>query len=204
MHISEGDVLIADRGDITYAVKEVCRSMSNARECDVGKLKRIGKYLNRYPRVVQRFPWWTDEGDTQEVKVFSDSDWAGRRRSRKNTSGGVMLWNGCTLKGWSKTQTNLTLSSAEAELVALGELRRLRSKKYAERLWSRSRSIDMGRYVRGTEHRTQAGSRKAPAHRSGDAMDPAEGGATDAQVPQGLGRGEPSRPIHETLATAED
>ena len=49
-------------------------------------------------------------------------DWAGCRRTGKSTSGGVLMIGGHFIKGWSRTQNSVTLSSAEAELVALCKL----------------------------------------------------------------------------------
>ena len=46
------------------------------------------------------------------------SDWAGCRRTAKSTSGGAICHGGHLLKSWAATQKNITLSSAEAELVA--------------------------------------------------------------------------------------
>ena len=53
------------------------------------------------------------------VHAFSDSDWAGCRVSAKSTSGGVLMRGRHCLRTYSVTQKNITLSSAEAELVAL-------------------------------------------------------------------------------------
>ena len=52
------------------------------------------------------------------MEVFSDSNWAGCRRTARSTSGGVMMRGTHYLKSWSSTQKNVTLSSAEAELLA--------------------------------------------------------------------------------------
>ena len=53
-----------------------------------------------------------------DVCAASDSDWAGHKRTRRSTSGGCIWAGGCLVKAWSKTQACVTLSSAEAELVA--------------------------------------------------------------------------------------
>ena len=47
---------------------------------------------------------------------------AGCRRTGKPTSGGVIKIGEHFIKGWSKTQASVTLSSAEAELVAMCKL----------------------------------------------------------------------------------
>ena len=54
-----------------------------------------------------------------EVRGYSDSDWAGCRRTAKSTSGGVLMRGGHYLRSWSSTQKCVSLSSGEAELVAV-------------------------------------------------------------------------------------
>ena len=53
------------------------------------------------------------------VTANSDSDWAGDRRTRKSTSGGVIRIGHHYIKSWSKNQSTIALSSAEAELYAI-------------------------------------------------------------------------------------
>ena len=54
-----------------------------------------------------------------EVRLYSDSDWAGCRVTRRSSSGGVLLYRGCLVAAWSRRQGSVCLSSAEAELGAL-------------------------------------------------------------------------------------
>ena len=56
--------------------------------------------------------------EPEAVNGFSDSDWAGCRRTAKSTSGGCVMKGGHCIKSWSSTQKSISLSSAEAELVA--------------------------------------------------------------------------------------
>ena len=58
-------------------------------------------------------------GRGAEITGYSDSDWAGCRVTGKSTSGGVILIGSHFIKGWSRTQNHVTMSSAEAELIAL-------------------------------------------------------------------------------------
>jgi hypothetical protein len=53
------------------------------------------------------------------IDVFSDSDWAACRRTRRSTSGGVAAIDGGTVKHWSSTQGSVALSVGEAEYYAL-------------------------------------------------------------------------------------
>ena len=47
--------------------------------------------------------------------MYSDSDWAGIRESRKFTSGAFLFHGDHWIKAYSKTQANIALSGAEAE-----------------------------------------------------------------------------------------
>ena len=90
--------------------------MGNPVASDWRKLKRLAKYLVKHPRKVQKFDL---QEPTDDVRVYSDSDWAGCRKTRKSTSGGAIVIGSHCIRTWSKTQATLALSSAEAELVAL-------------------------------------------------------------------------------------
>ena len=72
-------------------------------------LNKIGRYLSGKPRLVMKFPW-------QVVKTiatsYTDSDWAGCRKTAKSTSGGIVTIG-------SRQQKVIALSSAEAELYAM-------------------------------------------------------------------------------------
>ena len=48
-----------------------------------------------------------------------DSDFAGRKKSRKSTSGGVVMFGHCSIKTWSTNQAVIGLSSGEAEYYAI-------------------------------------------------------------------------------------
>ena len=52
------------------------------------------------------------------IEVYVDSDWAGCRRSRKSTFGGVILFGGAAVRGWSSNQGVIALSSGEAGYYA--------------------------------------------------------------------------------------
>ena len=79
------------------------------------KMRRLGRYLIGKRRVVWKF---SNQARKKEAKGFTDSDWAGCRRTAKSTSGGAMMIGSHTIKTWSSTQKSITLSSGEAEFVA--------------------------------------------------------------------------------------
>ena len=52
------------------------------------------------------------------MKAYSDADWAGCKATRKSTTGGCVMVGEHAIKGWSRTQSLVALSSAESELYA--------------------------------------------------------------------------------------
>ena len=67
--------------------------------------------------------WGQHEGDPQRrarynLELFSDSDWATSKSSRKSTSAGIMFLKGLMIHSHSRSQTSIALSSCEAELLA--------------------------------------------------------------------------------------
>ena len=104
---------------------------------DWGKLVRLGRYLKGRPRVVL---WYKYQEDPGAIEACSDTDWAGCRRTRRSTTGGLIRRGGHLLKTWCKTQATVALSSAEAELYGL-------VRASAEALGTASMFKDFGRTV---------------------------------------------------------
>ena len=105
-----------DRPDLGYAVKECARRMSSPCRETERWVRRIAKYVQKYSRCVIHYRW---EARPRVLSVYTDSDWAGCRRTRRSTSGGVVMLGSHVIKHWSKTQNCVALSSAEAELYAI-------------------------------------------------------------------------------------
>ena len=105
-----------DRSDIQYAVKTLGSAMANPTNEDMGKVKRCIRYLLGVPRCIVPFRY---QKKTDTILAWSDSDFAGCTKSRKSTSGGVILFGGCIIKSYSSTQAVRALSSGEAEYYAL-------------------------------------------------------------------------------------
>ena len=113
---ARANYLAQDRIDIQYAVKELSRAMAAPTVGDWKKLKRLGRYLVGRPRVVTSYPW---QEEAEMFTGYSDSDWAGCKKTAKSTSGGVIQKGNHYIRSWSSTQKCVTLSSGEAELVAM-------------------------------------------------------------------------------------
>ena len=83
---------------------------------DWAAIKRIGRYLLSRPRVVHLFRW-QDQPDG--LTAYSDSNWAGCLRTRKSTSGACFMHGSHLIRAYSKTQSNIALSSGEAEFYSM-------------------------------------------------------------------------------------
>ena len=108
---ARANYLSADRMDVQFAAKEICRFMSAPTQHSWQALKRLCRYLVGLPRLVYCYAWQ----DVDSIDVYTDTDWAGCPRTRKSTNGGCALVGSHTIKTWSSTQTGVSLSSGEAE-----------------------------------------------------------------------------------------
>ena len=72
------------------------------------KLKRLARYLMEAPEVEICVD--SRIADETLVHVCADSDWAGCTRTRKSTSGGVMVFGGGVVTSWASTQASVDLS----------------------------------------------------------------------------------------------
>ena len=104
--------LAGDRPDIQFASKEICRSMAQPMLSDWVRVKKLARYLKGHPRHVLKFGWQDCPG---EINVYVDTDYAGCPRTRKSTSGGLVMHGDHMIKSWASTQTVIALSSGEAE-----------------------------------------------------------------------------------------
>ena len=84
MLAARANYLAADRPDIQFSVKECCRGMAAPLHKHWNLLKRLGRYLSTRQRMVMHYPWQGNEG----MKAYSDSDWAGCKRTARSTSWG--------------------------------------------------------------------------------------------------------------------
>ena len=136
---ARANYLAIDRPDLMYLAKELCRRMASPTSADWGKLVRLGRYLKGRP--VARM-WYRFQDQPEAVETYSDTDWAGCRRTRRSTTGGYCAYGRHILKMWCKTQAVVALSSAEAELYGI-------VRASAETLGVMSLFADFGQSVRG-------------------------------------------------------
>lgn len=113
--VAKINYLAQDRGDLTFASKELSRCMSSPCESDLPGLRRVARYLKSHPTWDAKYAW---QEPTEIVQIYPDSDWGGCVKTRKSTTGGVIMKGTHCLSHWSRTQQLISLSSAEAELNA--------------------------------------------------------------------------------------
>jgi hypothetical protein len=105
-----------DRPDLQFTAKALARALGKASVWHLNAVKRAARYVGGHSSIVLKF-----HGDwvhTKRLHVYSDSDWACCKTSRKSTSGGAILLGQNLIVSWSRTQNTIATSSAEAELYS--------------------------------------------------------------------------------------
>ena len=108
--------LSQDRTDIQRTVRELAKGMKAPTRRHWRILKRLGRYLVSHPRVVQRLRY---QDKFTHLTAFCDSDHAGCIRTRKSTSGVVIVLGHNQVRSLCRGQAVIALSSGEAEYYAL-------------------------------------------------------------------------------------
>ena len=83
---------------------------------DWDPVKRIARYLLGRTRVAHLFRW---QAQPTHIDVFAGSNGAGCTKTRKSTTGFCVVHGGHLIRSLSRTQSNIALSRAEAELYAM-------------------------------------------------------------------------------------
>jgi hypothetical protein len=108
--------LSIDRYDLQYTAKEAAREMHAPTERGWSILKRMARYLILCPRLIITYE---RQHNPCRLDVFTDSDHAGCKRTRKSTSSINVLHGRHCIKTVSATQSTISLSSPESEYYAL-------------------------------------------------------------------------------------
>ena len=114
---------IGTRFDIKYAVSIAARYSAAPRLAHWSRIKRIFRYLNGTRDLGLGFSRTsisrTIQPDHPVLAAHVDSDWGGDRESRRSTTGWILYMGDMPIAASSKLQPLVTLSSTEAEYVAL-------------------------------------------------------------------------------------
>ena len=127
-----------DRPDMQFSVRGLASKMSEPTFASYKALVHLVQYMSRtegYHLVYRKTPRGTSQmndsirngsydfsGTSPKehhlLEVFSDSDWAGRKDSRRSTSSGTVFLDGQLIYSFSRSQKSVSLSSGEAEYYA--------------------------------------------------------------------------------------
>ena len=108
------------RPDISNAVRELTKCLDGATPGAYKEMLRLIKYvLDTKNQGLKIAPTHTDLEWT--LLVYSDSDWAGDKDTRKSVSGYMIFLNNVLICWRSKAQQVVALSSSEAEFYACSE-----------------------------------------------------------------------------------
>ncbi|KAE9052590.1 Retrovirus-related Pol polyprotein from transposon TNT 1-94 [Phytophthora rubi] len=105
------------RPDITMPVNYLARFVSTPTSTHWTAVKCILRYLRGSRELKLHFPRPQAPRHTIEAAIFSDADWAGGKDA-KSTSGGLLTINAMPISWYSKKQSTVALSTAEAEYIA--------------------------------------------------------------------------------------
>lgn len=108
--------LTASRPDLCYSVGVCARYQASPRESHMNALKRIIKYV----KGTLNLGWYYTKDTNTSLAGFCDADWAGSLDDRHSTSGGCFFLGNNLVSWHSKKQNCGSLSTAEAEYIALG------------------------------------------------------------------------------------
>lgn len=124
-------ISINTRPDIAAVVSILSRHVSRPTESDWVELKRLIKYLIGTKDLKLKL-----ESKKTEVLVgYADADWAQNRDDRKSNSGYIFKYRGACISWSCRKQNCVSLSSTEAEYIALAEA-------CQEALWLRKLILD--------------------------------------------------------------
>ena len=108
---------IATRGDISFAIGQLCKYMAKP----FPKVWTYTKRVLRYLKGTLNFGILFNKSCDATLVGYTDSDWAGDKSSRKSVSGAVWEFGGAIVSWKCKQQSTVATSPMQAELIALTE-----------------------------------------------------------------------------------
>lgn len=106
------------RPDVAASVSILSQRVSKPRNADLNEVKRLIRYLKSTANLKLQLSNCTNK---QVLYAFSDANWAECMTTRKSNSGYACFVNGGMVSWCCRKQNLITLSSTEAEYVALSE-----------------------------------------------------------------------------------
>ena len=114
--VGKSQFLAPLRPDIAFATKRLARSLAKPSKSDIIASKRLLRYL----RGTQDFglKLQVKNRACSNLTVFTDSDWAGDRPTRKSVSSWVIMPDGFLISAGARTQSAIAQSPCGAEHIA--------------------------------------------------------------------------------------
>jgi hypothetical protein len=110
------------RPDISNVVRELSKVLDGPTEAAMKELKRAVKFVLATRTFGLKIEPVLDKGESEwKMTIFTDSEYAGDKETRISVGGYIIFLLGVAILWKSKAQKSVTLSSAEAEFVALSE-----------------------------------------------------------------------------------
>ena len=114
-----------ERLGIQQAVRVLVSYMGRPTKTSWCALKKLGSYLVQTQRTRTHYPHaelfsttLTRWNGVEELELYSDSDWASCKVTRRSTSFGLNFFNSCCIHSHSRAQASISVSSMEAEILA--------------------------------------------------------------------------------------
>ena len=109
------------RPDIANAVRQLSKALDAPNEAAFKEMKRVLKYTIDTKNLALRMEPKLDEIGNWSIIAYSDSNYAGDVENRISVAGFVLYLCGAPISWKSKGMKSVTLSSSEAEYIALSE-----------------------------------------------------------------------------------
>ena len=106
------------RPDISSSVSILSQKVSKPSRLDLNEVKRVIRYLSSTKKLSLRL---SNQNSVSDLIMYSDANWAEDRVDRKSNSGYIVFAFGGTISWACRKQVCVSLSSTEAEYVALSE-----------------------------------------------------------------------------------
>lgn len=111
-------LMVCTRPDIAYAVGQVAQFCNDPKPAHWAAVQRIMAYLNGTRNLGISYQ---GSDSPHCFLAYCDSDYAGDIQSRKSTTGYLLMFNGGQISWASRRQQCVSLSTTEAEYVAMCE-----------------------------------------------------------------------------------
>lgn len=123
------------RPDVSASISILSRKIKDPTEVDWTELKRIVRYLMKTSGFKLKLA--ATRSEATKLVGYCDADWSSDPSDRKSNTGYLFLLGHASVCWASRKQTSVSLSSMEAEFIALSEASR-------ELVWLRRLLCDMG------------------------------------------------------------